>query len=162
MSNNQHDSDIKILPKPVQQTIKDSVLCWLATVGGEGQPNVTPKQIFTTDGVHILVANIASPNTVANIGTHDKVCISFIDIFAMRGFKVYGVARYITPSEEGYNLWHAPLYAMAGDDFPILGIVIITPNQISPIVAPSYRLFPDRPLAERIAREMAAYGVKPA
>ena len=66
--------------------IKRSVLCWLATSSKENVPNVSPKEVFTyTDSNTILVANIASPQTVKNIKQNEKVCISFMFLFK-KGF----------------------------------------------------------------------------
>ena len=45
-----------------------SVLCWLATVDDHGMPNVSPKEIFCCHGEReLLIANIASPQSVRNI-----------------------------------------------------------------------------------------------
>ena len=57
-----------MLSSEVQNSAAHSVLCWLATVDGNGQPNVSPKEIFAVfDTEHLVVANIASPTSVRNI-----------------------------------------------------------------------------------------------
>lgn len=64
----------------VKKYIDKSVLCWLATVNGLNEPNVSPKEVFTYVGEHtLLIANIASPNSIKNISENPNVCISFID-----------------------------------------------------------------------------------
>ncbi|WP_353245052.1 pyridoxamine 5'-phosphate oxidase family protein, partial [Limnohabitans sp.] len=35
-----------LLHEPVQEAARRSVLCWLATVDAEGQPNVSPKEVW--------------------------------------------------------------------------------------------------------------------
>ena len=63
---------------------RKSVLCWLATADAQGQPNVSPKEIFAIyDSANMLIANIASPTSVRNIESNPRVCVSFIDIFAV-------------------------------------------------------------------------------
>ncbi|MEM6264941.1 MAG: pyridoxamine 5'-phosphate oxidase family protein [Bacteroidota bacterium] len=53
-------------------SINRSVLCWLATASKEKIPNVSPKEIFTHfGGEKIIIANIASPQTVRNI--HENI-----------------------------------------------------------------------------------------
>jgi len=43
------------------------VLGWLATVNANGEPNVSPKEIWKFDGVdRLLIANIASPTSASN------------------------------------------------------------------------------------------------
>ena len=52
----------------VRQAVDRSVLCWLATVDADGQPNVSPKEIFCAiDDVTLLIAEIASPVSRRNI-----------------------------------------------------------------------------------------------
>ncbi|MEM9340136.1 MAG: pyridoxamine 5'-phosphate oxidase family protein, partial [Bacteroidota bacterium] len=80
----------------VKKSIEESVLCWLATSTPSGEPNVSPKEVFSPYGDHhIIVANIASPNTVKNILSNANVCISFIDIFVQKGFQIKGKARIV-------------------------------------------------------------------
>jgi predicted pyridoxine 5'-phosphate oxidase superfamily flavin-nucleotide-binding protein len=54
-----------------------SVLCWLASVDAAGQPSVAPKEIYAVfDETHIVIAHIASPQSVANIAHSPRVCVS--------------------------------------------------------------------------------------
>jgi ribosomal-protein-alanine N-acetyltransferase len=60
-----HTVTAPMLSSEVQNSAAHSVLCWLATVDGNGQPNVSPKEIFAVfDTEHLVVANIASPTSV--------------------------------------------------------------------------------------------------
>ena len=68
------------LTTEIKAYINNSVLCWLATASIENMPNVSPKEIFNYyDTDKIIVANIASPQTVKNITINENVCVSFID-----------------------------------------------------------------------------------
>lgn len=60
------------LEKEIIKYINQSVLCWLATSSSENIPNVSPKEIFTHYENDIIVANIASPQTVKNIKENPK------------------------------------------------------------------------------------------
>ncbi|KAA0971228.1 pyridoxamine 5'-phosphate oxidase family protein [Aureimonas fodinaquatilis] len=140
--------------------IQNSVLCWLATVDSSGTPNVTPKEIFSSYGDdRIVVADIASTNTVRNIRSHPTVCVSFIDIFRQRGFKVVGSATIIGPEEPDFAIVGADLLRLAGVDFPIRHVISIHMERVSRIWAPSYALFPDRTEEERIQVAYDTYGV---
>ena len=56
--------------------IEQSVLCWLATSDRDNFPNVSPKEMFTHfEENKLLIANIASPNSIANINVNNKVCV---------------------------------------------------------------------------------------
>lgn len=147
----------------VREDIRNSVLCWLATVDEKGQPNVSPKEIFTDHGNDaILIADIASPVSMRNIARQPLVCVSFVDVFRQRGFKIAGRARLISPEHPDFATTGARLQEMAGADFKVRRAIHVTVNRISRIWAPSYALFPDRTVEEQQARGYATYGVRPA
>lgn len=142
--------------------IENSVLCWLATVDPAGTPNVTPKEIFSYHGDNrIVVADIASTNTVQNILSHPSVCVSFIDIFRQCGFKVVGSATIIGPEDANFSIVGANLLRVAGRDFTIRQLISIQIERVSRIWAPSYTLFPDRTENERMRSAYKTYGVAP-
>lgn len=150
------------LNKRCLESIDESVLCWLASVGADGMPNVTPKQIFTRDNDSLLIANIASANTVENIQANPKVCVSMIEIFSVRGFKYTGIAKYFDKDSPEYQALAPKLIAMAGSDFAILGVIQVEIQHVEAIMSPSWRLFPERTIAERKAQTMTEdYGVQP-
>ena len=141
---------------------EQSVLCWLATVDDLGQANVSPKEIFAiVDDEHIVIANIASPHSARNIRTNEKVCVSFIDVFAQKGFKVFGIASDLKPEATDYTRWVESLQKMVSDRFPIRSIFLVRATTIEPILAPSYRLYPlETTEASQIRAALETYGVK--
>jgi hypothetical protein len=63
-----------LLPNEVINAAQRSILCWLASVAPDGQPNVSPKEIYAIfDDTHIVIANIASPRSASNIMHSNKV-----------------------------------------------------------------------------------------
>ncbi|MFD1746106.1 pyridoxamine 5'-phosphate oxidase family protein [Rhizobium helianthi] len=150
------------LNETVKNEIKNSVLCWLATVDAGGTPNVTPKEIFSYVGNdRIVIADIASSNSVRNIRAQPRVCVSFVDVFRQRGFKIIGTATVIAPEEENFAILGAELLQMAGKDYPIRNVISIEVEKVSRIWAPSYALFPERTEEERMESGYAIYGVRP-
>jgi predicted pyridoxine 5'-phosphate oxidase superfamily flavin-nucleotide-binding protein len=141
-----------------------SVLCWLATVNADGQPNVSPKEIFTVfDTEHLVIANIASPTSVRNIEANPLVCVSFIDVFVQKGFKVTGSARNVRRQDADFARWSAPLEAKAGPRFSIHSVLVVRAKAIEPILAPSYRIYSAETTEQsQVASAMLAYGVQPA
>lgn len=151
------------LNQAMRTDIENSVLCWLATVDASGTPNVTPKEIFSCYGDdRIVVADIASTNTVRNIRAHPAVCVSFIDVFRQRGFKVVGSATVIGLDEPDFAVVGDDVLRMAGSGFPIRNVISIQIERISRIWAPSYQLFPERTEEERTQSAYDTYGVVPA
>ncbi|PZU84282.1 MAG: flavin-nucleotide-binding protein [Shinella sp.] len=118
----------------IRTDIDNSVLCWLATVDEDG---------------------------VRNIRTHPKVCVSFVDVFRQRGFKIVGTAYVLVPEENDFTALGQDLLRMAGKDFPIRNIIAVRIERVSRIWAPSYNLFPDRSEAERMQAAYDTYRVRP-
>lgn len=92
-----------MLAQEIKKSLDESVLCWLATSSLNSFPNVSPKEIFTHfDDQIILVANIASPQTVKNILQNQNVCISFVHVLKQKGFQLKGKAIII---KNGHRLY---------------------------------------------------------
>lgn len=154
-----------MLTEDVLTSIEESVLCWLATVDVHGTPNVSPKEMFVAYGkgnqkTHILIANIASPNSVANIRANPAVCLSFVHVFKQKGYKLQGNARILNKDDDSFSEKHQSLYALTGDDFPFQRIIEIEVLKVNPILAPRYKLFPDTTEADQIASALDTYGVR--
>ena len=99
------------LTKEIKESIDKSVLCWLTTVSAENIPNVSPKEIFNYFGTDkVIIANIASPQTVCNIKINKNVCISFIDILLQKGFQIKGKAEIIDENSFSAYLNHQKVY----------------------------------------------------
>jgi len=144
--------------------IEKSVLCWLATSDADGQPNVSPKEVFCLgpDGTEVLIADIASPVSRRNIATNPRVCLSLLDVFSQKGAKAYGTADVIDAADDLFPSLAAPLVAMAPPPFKIRGVIRVKIVKVAPIVAPSYALYPERTEAEQRRRAYQTYGVSEA
>ena len=143
-----------------KEYINRSVLCWLATVSTENVPNVSPKEIFNYFGKDkIIVANIASPQTVRNIKKNENVCVSFIDILVQKGFQVKGKARIIGKTDAEFSEMEEKLTEMTGGKFPFSTITEIAVGHVKPIIAPKYILYPETTEKEQIESAKKAYGI---
>jgi hypothetical protein len=98
----------------------------LATSSSENIPNVSPKEVFTFYGEkHIIVANIASPQSVKNIIQNENVCISFIDILVQEGYQIKGKAQIINNNEIVFEELKKPLLEITKGIFPFDSITKI-------------------------------------
>jgi uncharacterized protein len=145
----------------VKEYIDKSVLCWLATCDKEFLPNVSPKEMFTyqNDSV-LLIANLASPNSINNIIANPNVCVSFIDIFIQKGYKLKGTAKIIDKSDFEFNAKVKPLTDKFTDKFPIKSVIEITVIKVETIKAPSYFLYSETTEQSQIENAMRTYHVK--
>ena len=148
------------LTPQIKASITNSVLCWLATTDGDGQPNVSPKEMFTTVGEdQLVIANIASPQTVKNIRQQPLVAVSFIDILVQKGYQLKGKARIIGKEDADFAALAAPLEAMTGGDFPFATLTLITVEQVKPIIAPRYLLYPGTTEEAQVRAARQQYGL---
>ena len=54
------------LDADMQSLVRRTILCFAATINGDGSPNLSPKStLIVHDDDHLLFSNIASPRTVA-------------------------------------------------------------------------------------------------
>ena len=132
-----------------------------ATVSSKNIPNVSPKEIFTYfENSYLLIANIASPQSVHNIKENEKVCVSFIDIFIQKGFQIKGSAIIIKRSQKSFYEKIKPLTKLAGNKFPIASIIEVKISEIKPIIAPKYMLYPETTDEEQIESALKTYKVQ--
>jgi predicted pyridoxine 5'-phosphate oxidase superfamily flavin-nucleotide-binding protein len=153
---------MQTLNDAVREAASRSVLCWLATVDAEGHPNVSPKEIWAiADEQHVVVAHIASPVSARNIAHHPQVCLSFVDVFVQKGFKLMGMAREVRAADAEFATWAEPLLAMVGQRFTIHSVWVIQVQSVSAILAPSYRFYPNETTeASQVASGMRTYNVQ--
>ena len=148
------------LTAAIKESIDNSVLCWLATSSVENVPNVSPKEIFSYfENDSIIVANIASPQTVRNLKQNKNVCISFIDILKQKGFQLKGTAEIIEKSSSEFPKMENILNTLTEGNFPFATITKIKVSAAKPIIAPKYLFYPETTEAEQIENAKKTYGI---
>lgn len=151
-----------MINKEVKKYIQNSVLCWLATSNIQNEPNVSPKEIFTyRDDETLLIANLASPISIQNIQENSKVCVSFVDIFIQKGFKIKGIATLFDVNDVDFKIKVKPLIDLFTDKFPIQTVIEIQVTSVDHIQAPSYFLDPEITEENQVKSAMCTYKVKP-
>jgi len=151
-----------MLSDEIKKSMQESVLCWLATATTDGIPNVAPKEMFVPYGDDcVLIANIASPKSARNIESNSAVCVSFVEVFKQKGFKLRGSASLIEPSDSAFEALLKELHQLGGEGFPVRSIIKIAVEAVEPIIAPSYWLFPETTEQSQVDQAMESYGVRP-
>ncbi|WP_338790713.1 pyridoxamine 5'-phosphate oxidase family protein (plasmid) [Bernardetia sp. Wsw4-3y2] len=150
-----------MLTSEIKNYIDKSVLCWLATADKDNMPNVSPKEIFTFyKDNYIIIANIASPQSVVNIVQNPNVCVSFIDVFVQKGFQIKGKASIIKKSDVEFEELERPLIEMTKGKYPFSTVIKIKLEKIKKIIAPSYIVFPETTEKEQIENAKKLYNSK--
>jgi len=148
-----------MLTSEIKKYIDKSVLCWLATSNTENIPNVSPKEIFSYYGDNaLIIANIASPQSLKNIKQNKNVCLSFIDVLVQKGFQLKGTAKIVTSSDPDFIDMENVLLKMTEGKFPFSSIIKITVEYTKPIIAPRYLLYPETTEDEQVKNARNSYG----
>lgn len=160
-------SNISRSPLAMTETVREeaaqAVLCWLATIDMNGRPNVTPKEIWTPYNESMLVvADIASTNSVRNMRSNPEVCLSFIDIFRQKGYKFKGIGEIFAEGSNQFEIYGRKLKEIAGTKFHIRNVMLITVTKVERIWAPSYNLSPKTTEEDLMRDAFRTYGVAPA
>lgn len=150
-----------LMDDTVRYAIDRAVLCWLATVSEHGIPNVSPKELWRVhDHATVVIADIASGGSVRNLRTNPACCVSFVDVFRQKGFKLVGTALIVGRKDDDFEHVSAPLRAIAGNRFFVRNVIAVTVRHVAPILAPSYALHKASE-AEMMADAFKTYSVKP-
>ncbi len=143
-----------------KEYIEKSILCWLASSSSENIPNVSPKEIFTYYGNEsIIIANIASQQSVKNIKENPNVCVSFIDILIQKGYQLKGTAEIIKPTDNTWNNFEKPLLEMTQGKYPFASIIKVIIHSSKQIIAPKYLLYPETTEEDQILSAKKIYGL---
>lgn len=127
-----------VLTDDMKRIIEAQRLGFVATVGADGAPNLSPKATFVVlDAETIAFADIRSPNTIRNIEAGSPVDINFVDPFVRRGYRFKGRAEVLRGGEAGYD---ALFSRFAGSSVAALigALVRIRVTQASPLISPAY------------------------
>jgi len=82
------------LTDDMKRVVEELQLGFVATVGPDGSPNLSPKGTLAVwDDDHLIFADICSPGTIANLAANPAVEINVVDPLARKGYRFKGTAR---------------------------------------------------------------------
>ncbi len=132
-----------VLTDVLLDLISEQKFGYVATVGADGAPNVSPKGTFIAlDSQTLAFAEMRSPNTVANIAHDPRVEVNMVDVFARKGARFRGEARFVARGAAEFDalcprweeIWGPGLGALFN------GIVVIRVTSAAPLSSPAYDL----------------------
>ena len=119
-----------------------------------------PQQHFVAHGdSELLIADIASQQSINNIAVNPQVSVAFINIFTQKGYKINGTAKLISSADESFERLALPLLAEIKGRFPLLHLIQIQVAQVEAIVAPAYQFGEDVSEESQINEAMEAYHI---
>ncbi len=130
---------MKSLSGEIATFVENVQMCFVATVNSDGTPNLSPKgSLAVFDDRHLVFANIASPNTIANLRRNPAIEINVVDIFMRRGFRFKGTAMLMSEGSAEYAFVAEPLWAEHGTSYPVDDVVKVGVSAISEVRSPAY------------------------
>ena len=127
-----------ILTEDMKRVIAEQKLGFVATVGRDGTPNLSPKgTMLVLDDDRIMFAEIRSPATVANLGGNPAMEINFVDPFSRTGYRFKGAATVVPRGTREFTTLivrfaHSQLVER------IRAIVVLRVAKAAPLTSPAY------------------------
>ena len=127
-----------ILTEDMQRLVREQRLAFVASVGADGTPSLSPKattRVFDED--HLTYLDIASPGTRANIANNPAVEVNVVDHILRRGYRFKGTAAFLI---DGPDYERAiGLFGRQGDLLSrSKGVVLIRVTRALPLMSPGY------------------------
>ncbi|MDX3054283.1 pyridoxamine 5'-phosphate oxidase family protein [Streptomyces sp. NE06-03E] len=142
--------------------VESAKLMFVATVRPDGTPNLSPKgSVRVLDSEHLIFADIASPQTVANVRANPAVEVNVVDFLLRRGYRFRGTAEVLEPDGTEYA-WIADwLRETHGERTPCHHAIKITVSESAEVLSPGYTV-EHVPEPELRAAWVAKYGLREA
>ena len=122
------------LTEDMQRLVREQRLAFVASVGEDGTPSLSPKATtLVYDADHLAYLDIASPGTRANIARNPNVEINVVDHILRRGYRFKGTARFLTDGPEFDRA-----LALFSSRSAYKGVVLIRIERASALLSPAY------------------------
>jgi predicted pyridoxine 5'-phosphate oxidase superfamily flavin-nucleotide-binding protein len=121
----------------MKRIVEEQRLGFVATVGPDGAPSLSPKGSFAVlDDTTLAFGDIRSPGTVGNLAAEPRVEVNFVDPFSRRGYRFAGTAAVVRRGEAGFdNLLERLKSSLAAR---VRAVVVITVTRAAPLTSPAY------------------------
>jgi predicted pyridoxine 5'-phosphate oxidase superfamily flavin-nucleotide-binding protein len=126
-----------VLTDDMKRVIREQMLGFVATVGGDGAPNLSPKgSFFIVDDATIAFGEIRSPGTIRNLRANPRIDVNFVDPFLRKGYRFGGMARVVSRGDAAFESLLRSYGGTLAARFR--AIVAITITRASEITSPVY------------------------
>jgi len=131
-------SDINITPE-IGAFLQSVNLCYVATVNADGSPNLSPKASLSVwDATTLVFADMASPQSVANLRNNPAIEINVVDIFKRRGYRFRGEAIICEAGSSEFDKVAGAVRDTHGPAYPVNHVVRIDVQDMREVVSPAY------------------------
>jgi len=128
-----------VLTVDMRAVIRAAHLCFVATVGPDGRPNLSPKgTIGVWDTTRLFFLDIASPNTRANLERQPWLELNVVEQLSRRGYRFAGRATLYAAGTAEYADGIARVYGDAMPAAAPAAVVVLTVERAAPLLSPAY------------------------
>ena len=124
----------------MQRVVLEQSLGFVATVTPDGRPNLSPKGTTTVfDATRLMFADVALPQTVANLASNPNVEVNVVDPIVRKGYRFKGTASVHTGGpmyEQGIAVMRSRGSTTTRER--IRSIVIIDVIEAASLISPAY------------------------
>ena len=128
-----------ILTEAMKRVVREERFGFIATTCPDGTPNLSPKGTTTAwDDDHLIFADIASSQTIANLRLNPVTEINVVDPLIRKGYRFKGTTSILT----GGLLFEriVAYYKTRGIVMPIRCVVMVKVELAEPLISPVYTL----------------------
>ena len=112
-------------------------LGFVATVCADGSPNLSPKgQTFVLDADHLVIGEVRSPGTVANLLERPMAEINVVDPVSRKGYRFKGPCRIYDRGAEFERL--SGFLRQQGAEANARSVIVMTVERAAPLISPAY------------------------
>ena len=121
----------------MKRVVGEQRLGFMATVCEDGTPNLSPKGLtFVLDDDHLVIGEVRSPGTIANLRTRPTAEINVVDPIARKGFRFKGACRVYSEGAEFEEL--VAFLRSQGAKSHFRSVIVMTVERAHPLVSPVY------------------------
>jgi predicted pyridoxine 5'-phosphate oxidase superfamily flavin-nucleotide-binding protein len=121
----------------MKRVVGEQRLGFMATVCDDGTPNLSPKGLtFVLDDEHLVIGEVRSPGTIANLATRPTAEINVVDPIARKGFRFKGDCRVYSEGAEFEEL--VAFLRSKGAQSRIRSAIVMTVQRAHPLLSPLY------------------------
>ncbi len=135
------------LSDDMKRIVTEQRLGFVATVTPDGLPNLSPKgTIMAADDSLLVFADVASPNTVANLAGNPAMEINVVDPVVRKGYRFRGSATVHSGDDDGSTGegWYSRGLAMLADggssltEDRVRSIIVMEVREAAAVISPAY------------------------
>jgi uncharacterized protein len=131
------DKRTGILTDDMKRIVREQKLGFIATVGPDGTPNLSPKGTTAIwDDDHLMFADIRSPQSVQNIERNPSVEVNVVDPLVRKGYRFKGQG--IVHRSGNVFQGGCQMYREMGLTHEIQAVVLIRVERALPVFSPAY------------------------